>query len=151
MVIKSFWWYLFKRTVFYFNSLFSLERAKPNVLEKAGKNHYIFCVQPASCSLLKFIKCFGCMLSFLTLTSPEFLKWTPPSMNPVRTIVTNRDLSPKSKQNGKLCRSWWDGSFWAVSSGSTLFAKQMFRSAGLKGLSLYKASSAHLKTKMTKI
>ena len=27
------------------------------------------------------------------------------------------------QQNGKQCRSWWDGSLWAVSSGSTLFAK----------------------------
>ena len=29
----------------------------------------------------------------------------------------------KKKQNGKQCRSWWDGSLWAISSGSTLSAK----------------------------
>ena len=32
------------------------------------------------------------------------------------SIVANRDASQKSEQNGKKCRSWWDGacSFWAV-------------------------------------
>ena len=43
----------------------------------------------------------------------------------------NLDMSPFAngvtvkiqKQNGKQCRSWWDDSSWAVSSGSTLFAK----------------------------
>ena len=42
----------------------------------------------------------------------------------VRPSVSVRGLSQKSKQNGKQCISWWDGSLWAVSSGSILFEKQ---------------------------
>ena len=45
---------------------------------------------------------------------PMSLKWTLPSLNLVRTIVPNRGLSQKSKQNGKQCRSWWDGSSWII-------------------------------------
>ena len=60
---------------------------------------------------------------------PKFLKWTLPSFNFVRTIVPNSGLSQKSKQNGKQCR--------AISSGSTLFEKDLFRSAGLEGLTKY--------------
>ena len=37
-------------------------------------------------------------------------------------IIVNWNERQKSNQKGKQCRSWWDGSFWAVSSGSTLFA-----------------------------
>ena len=54
----------------------------------------------------------------------EFLKWTLPSLNIARTINPNRGPSLKWQQKGKQCRSWWDGSSWAVSSGSTLFAKK---------------------------
>ena len=34
---------------------------------------------------------------------------------------SNNNNNNKKKQNGKQCRSWWDGR--AVSSGPTLFAK----------------------------
>ena len=33
----------------------------------------------------------------LNPTIPEFQKWTPPSLNMIRTIVTNRDFSKKIK------------------------------------------------------
>ena len=39
------------------------------------------------------------------------------------SVVANRDVSQKSTQNGKQCRSRWDGLLWIISSGSTLFAK----------------------------
>ena len=45
----------------------------------------------------------------------ESLKWTFPSLNLDMSIVANRNVSQKSKQNSKQCRFWW-----AVWSGSTL-------------------------------
>ena len=42
-----------------------------------------------------------------------------------RTVVRNRGRG-QIKQNGNQCKSWWDGSWWAVSSGSTLFVKICF-------------------------
>ena len=68
---------------------------------------------------------FAILMSYwkqINLGIPGFLKWTLSSMNMVRTIVPNRDLCHKSKQNGKQCRYWWDGSR-AISSWSTLFCK----------------------------
>ena len=56
----------------------------------------------------------------LTLSSLSFWNglfylwiWTH-QLSHVRVLV---------KKNDKLCRSWWDGSLFAVSSGSRLFAK----------------------------
>ena len=40
----------------------------------------------------------------------EFIKWTIPSLHLVRIAIPNKGLSQKSKQNGKQCRSWQDGS-----------------------------------------
>ena len=60
--------------------------------------------------------------NILTL-STQFMKWTFPSLNLDMSIIQNRDISQKSKQNGKLCSSWCDGSLWAISSGTTLFAQ----------------------------
>ena len=37
------------------------------------------------------------------------------------STYANGDFSLNQKQNGKQCRSWWDGLLRAVSSGSTLF------------------------------
>ena len=53
----------------------------------------------------------------------EFLEWTLPFLHLARTIVPNRGLSHKSKQNDKQCGYRWDGSWWASSCWSTLFAK----------------------------
>ena len=41
---------------------------------------------------------------------PEFQKWTLPSLKLVNTVVRKRGPNQKSKQNGKRCRSWWNGS-----------------------------------------
>ena len=37
--------------------------------------------------------------------TPEFLKWTLPFFTLDKSIDENRDLSLKSKENGKHCRS----------------------------------------------
>ena len=47
---------------------------------------------------------FGLKTAFNPFT-PEFMKWTLPSLNLNISIVANRDVSQKSKQNGKQCRS----------------------------------------------
>ena len=70
----------------------------------------------------------------------EFLKWIRPSLNLIRTIVQNQNLSQKWKQNDKQCKSW-DGKhfFWhmltvkaqirlricAVWSGPSLYANRI--------------------------
>ena len=53
---------------------------------------------------------------------PEFLKWPLPILNLDIPTVANVVVN-KKKLNGKQCRSWWDGSSRAVSSGYTLFAE----------------------------
>ena len=45
--------------------------------------------------------------------------WTCPLIRGFKMGV----FSLNQKQNGKWCRSWWDSSLWAISSGSTLFAQ----------------------------
>ena len=55
---------------------------------------------------------------------PRFLSWTLPSLNFAMSIIKNRGASTNPKRNGKQCRSGWDSSLGAVSSGSTLFAKE---------------------------
>ena len=70
--------------------------------------------------------------------SPQFLKWSLQTLYQVRTTVPNKELGQKSNQTGKQSRSWWDGSLWAVSSGSTLFAKTLFDLHGCKEMIGYK-------------
>ena len=59
---------------------------------------------------------------FLTL-STLLLKWTLLSLNLGMITIAKRVSFKTQEQNGKTCRSRWDGSLWAVSPGSTLFAK----------------------------
>ena len=73
-------------------------------------------------------------------STPEFLKWTLPSLVFDTSIVVNERLSPKSMVAWQTVqiqarthqyfisvlmgpRSRWDSSLWAVSSGPVLFAK----------------------------
>ena len=74
-----------------------------------------------------------------------------PSLNLDMTIVANRDVSQKSKLDGKQCRSWWDGSLWAVSSGSTLFAQVsglLFWDEKVKCLSTWKRSKHRIQANL---
>ena len=64
---------------------------------------------------------FFCFVLLLYPFIPEFLNWTLAPLNLVRATFPNRGLSQKLKLNGKHGRPWWDGSSWAVASGSTLF------------------------------
>ena len=71
-----------------------------------------------------------------TLFSP-FHPWVSKVGSSIFWIWMQIGKSDKNiKHNYKQCRSWWDGMLWAVSSGSTLFAKLIFRSVELKGLIL---------------
>ena len=45
---------------------------------------------------------------------------------PLFQIGVSVKESQKEKQNGKQGRSWWDGSFWAVSWGSILFITKTY-------------------------
>ena len=55
--------------------------------------------------------------------TPEFWKWILPSLNWGMSIIAKRVSVHSQEQNDKQCRSRWDGSLWAISSGSILFAK----------------------------
>ena len=63
-------------------------------------------------------------------STPEFLVWTHLWIWTHQLLQIHVGVSTKNlKQSGKLCKSWWDGSLWTVSSGPELFA-------GMKGLTL---------------
>ena len=66
--------------------------------------------------------------------NPEFMVWTLPSLILNTSILRIGMSAINQEQNGKQCRSRWDGLFQAISSGSTRFAKICFWSARLKGL-----------------
>ena len=56
---------------------------------------------------------------FLTLLKQISVLHLDTSIAAKRVCLT----TVNQEQNCKQCRSWWDGSLWAVSSGFTLFAK----------------------------
>ena len=64
------------------------------------------------------------LLSRFNPSTPEFLKLILPSLILCMSTIANRvELKKKQEQDGKQCGSRWDGSLWAILSGSTLFAK----------------------------
>ena len=88
---------------------------KPKKLKKIYKYIYIALWKYYANLIFKWLS-----LTFSTLSLRE---WPFPSLNVDLFIIAIRDISQISKHNGKQCRSWWDGSWWAVSSGSALFAQ----------------------------
>ena len=64
-----------------------------------------------------------CLILFINLFIPEFLKLTLPSLNLDRSTAVQTASVQNQKQNGKQYRSRWDGSLRAISSRSTLIAE----------------------------
>ena len=57
-------------------------------------------------------------------------------------IIPNKGLSQTINRMGNKCRSWWDGSLWALSSGSTLHS-YLCQSTGLKSFNIWKPLFCH--------